>query len=516
MQAASSARFPLRVAAIDVGSNGMRCMAVEFHQSGGHEVLLQERAAVRLGHSVFSKGTIDMASMEAALDALGAFRKQLDGLHIEHVRAVATSAVREAGNRDQLLKRARKQAGVNVEVISGSEEARLVHLAISKRIPFNGGSWILMDLGGGSVEVSVADKQGIQWTDSHPMGSVRLLEEFEAMKGETKKMQKLIMESVDAMQIPAAPKGKALQGVIATGGNIEDLARLAGARDPETKVSELAVKDLRKLLEKLADMDERDRIKEYGLRPDRADVILPAGLVYEHVANVAGVERILVPHVGVKEGILQDLVDSLVVDADPRARRERLVHEGSRTLGRRFRFDEAHGMHVARLALAIFDQTQAEHGLGDADRAILQASAILHDIGRFVDDRKHHKHSYYLISQSDVPGLSEHETELAAQVGRYHRRKEPNLKHEPFARLSPADRDRVLRLSAILRVADALDSEHRQAVRTVTIQRKGNKTDLHVHGEGDLALEEWAVKNKGGLYARVFGTTVELHAEGDA
>jgi len=370
-----------------------------------------------------------------------------------------------------------------------------------------------MDLGGGSVEVSLVDGKGVQWSESHPMGSVRLLESFQACHGETKKFQKLIGETVETLRIPGVPKGKKVQGLVATGGNIEDLARLGGIRDPDTKVSELPLKELHRVLEKLSDLSERDRMKEFGLRPDRADVILPAGLVYEQVAKISGVDQIHVPHVGVKEGILQDLLESLSVKTDPRDRKERLVREGSLSLGRRFQFDEEHGAHVAKLALSLFDQTQAEHGLGDAERAILQAAAILHDVGRFVDDRKHHKHSYYLISQSELPGLSEIETEIVAQVGRYHRRKEPTIKHEPFARLSVEDRERVLRLSAILRVADALDREHRQVVRAVTVDRKAGKTALELKGSGDFALEEWSVNDKGGLFCRTFKTTLELRKE---
>ncbi len=305
-----------------------------------------------------------------------------------------------------------------------------------------------------------------------------------------------------------------MQGLVATGGNIEDLARLAGVRDPDTKVSLLPLKDLHRVLERLAELTDRERIKEFGLRPDRADVILPAGLVYEQVAKIADVSQIHVPHAGVKEGILYDLLDSLSVKKDPRERKERMVREGSMSLGRRFQFDEEHGAHVAKLALSVFDQTQAEHGLGDPERAILHAAALLHDVGRFVDDRRHHRHSYYLISQSELPGLSEAETELVAQVARYHRRKEPTIKHEPYARLSVEDRDRVLRLSAILRVADALDREHRQVVRSVTVERKGPKTTLALVGQGDFALEEWSVNDKGGLFCRTFETTLELRREG--
>ena len=513
MGAAPDPRFPLRVASIDVGSNGIRCMAAEFHDADTYELVLQERASVRLGHSVFLDGAIDMEAMEAAIAALTGFKGQLDAANVHHVRAVATSAVREAKNGDQFVKRARKQAGIEVETITGGEEARLVFGAVRRRLPMDG-TWMLMDLGGGSVEVSLANGKGLQRSESYPMGSVRLLEEFQACRGDTKRFQRLIAETVEALRLPGT-RSK-VQGLAATGGNIEDLARIAGDRDSETKVTELAVKDLRKALARLADLDERERIKEFGLRPDRADVILPAGLVYEQVAKLAGVDTIHVPHVGLKEGVLYDLVDGLAVNTDPRARKETLVRDGSITLGRRYEFDEDHGIHVARLALSLFDQTRSEHGLGESDRAVLHAAAILHDVGRFVGDRKHHKHSYYLLSQAELPGLSEPETEIAAQVARYHRRKEPTIDHAPFAKLSAAERERVSRLAALLRVADALDSEHRQAVRTVTVRRDKGLTLLDLQGSGDFALEEWSVHNKGGLFSRVFATSLEVRKEAPA
>ncbi|MHB8632702.1 MAG: Ppx/GppA phosphatase family protein [Thermoplasmatota archaeon] len=506
--------FPLRVASVDVGSNGIRCVAAEFSDPDRYEVLLQERAAVRLGHSVFRDGAIDMASMEAAIEALGRFRAELDQLNVRHVRAVATSAVREATNQEPFLRRARKESKLGVEVIEGGEEARLVHLAVSRRLDLTTGPWMLMDLGGGSVEVTLVDKTGVRWSESHPMGSVRLLEEFHSLAGDVSRFQRLISETVATLRLPAAPRAGSVAGLAATGGNIEDLARLAGERDPETKVSEIPVKELARILVRLAELSPKDRMREFNLRPDRADVILPAGLVYERVAKLVGVDRIHVPHVGLKEGVLYDLVAGLAGRSGPRSHGEEVVRSGSFALGRRYRFEEEHGEHVARLALSLFDQTLGDHRLGDRDRAVLHAAALLHDVGRFIGDRKHHKHSYYLISEADIPGLTPPETDLAAQVARYHRRKEPTLEHAPFARLTEGDQARVVRLSALLRVADALDREHRQAVRAVTVRREGRKTVLAVQGEGEFELEDWAVRNKGGLYASTFGTTLEIRREG--
>lgn len=506
-------RFPLRVAAIDIGSNGMRCVAAEFQDADHFKVILQDRAPVRLGHTVFQAGGIDREGMEAALTALKAFRRQLDALKVQHVRAVATSAVREAANQAEFLMRARREAKVKVEVIHGAEEARLVHAAVAHRIPLGKEPWMLMDLGGGSVEVSMADGRGIRWSETHPMGAVRLLEEFESCKGDAKRFQALIAETAGTLRIVGA-KGRPPVGLAATGGNIEEIARLAGLSDGEGKADILEVKALRDTIQKIAKLDVRERIERLGLRPDRADVIVPAGLVYEQVARLAGLEAIHVPYVGLKEGVLHDLVDGLAVHTDPKTRKETQVLDASVALGHRYQFDEEHGVHVSRLALSLFDQLQPRHRLKPIDRSILQAAAVLHDIGRFVGDAKHHKHSQYLVSQADLPGLSEHEVGLVAQVARYHRKREPTAKHAPFASLTPADQRRVIVLSAILRVADSLDREHRQAIQAVKVHRKGGTTLLRVKGDGAFTLEQWALEAKGGLFCRTFDTTLELEASG--
>jgi exopolyphosphatase / guanosine-5'-triphosphate,3'-diphosphate pyrophosphatase len=508
---AAPSRFPLRVAAIDIGSNGMRCVAAEFSDPDRFKVILQDRAPVRLGHSVFQVGGIDRDAMQAAMTALGAFRRRLDELKVRHVRAVATSAVREAANQAEFLMRARREAKVKVEVIHGAEEARLVFAAVTHQLPLGKDPWMLMDLGGGSVEVSMADARGIRWSESHPMGAVRLLEEFESCKGDTKRFQQLIAETVGTLRLAGA-KGRSPVGLAATGGNIEELARLAGLQDGADRTDVLDVKQLRETVQKLARMDVRERIEKAGLRPDRADVIVPAALVYEQVAKLAGLDKIHVPHVGLKEGVLYDLVDGLTVHTDAQARKENQVLDASVALGHRYQFDEEHGVHVSHLALSLFDQLQPRHRLKPIDRSILQAAAVLHDVGRFIGDAKHHKHSYYLVSQADLPGMAEHEVELAAQVARYHRKKEPTAKHAPFAALTPADQRRVTHLSAILRVADSLDREHRQAVQSVKIHRKGGTTILRVKGDGAFTLEQWALEAKGGLFCRTFDTTLELEA----
>jgi len=507
---APPAEFPLRVAAIDTGSNAIRFLVGEFRDAVRFETLAYQRVPVRLGHQVFVNGRLANETMDAAVRAFASFREQLDALEVPHLRAVATSAVREARNGPLLVERIARETGIRLEIITGSEEARLVHLAVGSRVALAGGQWILADLGGGSVEVSLVDDAGILWSESHTMGSVRLLEELSAMEENPGRLQRLLEEYVAIMRIPAPARYWEPAGFIATGGNIEALAKLGAAPPDERGVSRLPLPDLRSALSLLTHLSFRERMDRLELREDRADVIFPAALVYLRLAELAGTEEILVPHVGVKEGILLDLVTDLTSHETHEARQEAQLTQAAVSLGRRFMFDEAHGLHVARLALDLFDQLRNLHALSEMDRHILKAAAILHDVGTFISQKKHHKHSLYIISRSDLPGLDVNEMLIAANVARYHRKNSPAPHHHDYTRLTQGDRVRVDQLSAILRLADALDRQRRQDVHEVVTEVRGLELRLTVKGRGDLLLERWAVSVKKGLFEDTYGLKVTV------
>lgn len=499
---------PFRAACIDIGSNGIRCVAAEHNGSATPHVLLQDRAPVRLGASVFQTGAIDAETMETALAALGDFQGRLARLGRLESRAVATSAVRDAKNRKVFLRRAREEAGVRIDVISGAEEARLVHVAVAQRIPLDGKPWLLVDVGGGSVEVSLATKEGISWTESRNMGAVRLLEHYRSEPDRPRRALRLIAETIETLRLPDLEHHRPA-GVAATGGNIEELAGLVGTPAGGAAVDAVPIVGLAAILDEMQGMTTAERAKKWGLKPDRADVILPAGLVYAHVARLAGAKEILVPHVALKDGVLAELMQEAT---SPAVLPERKAVRSALALGRRYRFEESHGVHVERLALSLFDQLSDIHRLDARDRVLLAAAAVLHDIGRHIDDRKHHKHSYYLISQSEISGLSKAEVGIVAQVARYHRKAEPKLKHPAYAALAVPDRHRVDCLSALLRVADALDRQHKSKVHAVRCVPSEGRVRLELAVEGDIDLEEWAVERKGGLFERLFGHKVELAA----
>jgi len=497
-----------------MGSNAIRYQVAEFAGENDYQVLVGERRPVRLGHGVYLSGRLDAAAMDAALETLADFATELERLRVEHYRAVATSAVRESRNGTEFVHRISEETGVELEVISGSEEARLVHLAVSRRIPLGDRRWLLVDLGGGSVEVSLVDGNGILWSESHTMGSVRLLAVLTAAGADPSRFRRLLGEYIATLKVPSAADQREVAGYIATGGTIETLAKLGGHRDSEG-ISLLPVDRLRAVIEQLARLSYRQRVEGLGLRSDRADVVLPASLVYERLAEMVGASEIIVPHVGIKEGVLYDLVEGLSRRQDHEDRLAREVLAGALTLGHKYVFDEAHGVQVAELALSIFDQLRSVHGFGAADRKILQAAALLHDIGQFVSYKGHHKHSLYLIGHSELPSFSHNEMQLVANVGRYHRKSEPAPRHPAFMELSEEERTRVTGLAALLRLADALDREHVQRVRSVSVKLSDQEVTLWLDGVGDLLLEGWAMKRKAQMFSRVFERKVRLRMVGE-
>jgi exopolyphosphatase/guanosine-5'-triphosphate,3'-diphosphate pyrophosphatase len=399
-------------------------------------------------------------------------------------------------------------------VISGSEEARLVHLAVVTRVPLGSRKWLLVDLGGGSVEVSLVDEHGAYWSESHTMGSVRLLEELTEAGADPGRFRRLLAEYVSALRVPAMADDQQVSGYIATGGNIESLAKLAGFPD-EVGVTRLPVETLRSVIEQLARLSYRQRVEELGLRDDRADVILPAALVYERLAKLCGAHEILVPHVGIKEGVIYDLVSSLTKTRDHESRRVRELLDSAAVIGRRYLFDEIHARHVTSLATSLFDQLKPVHGLADADCKILMAAAMLCNIGQFVSYKGHHKHSLYLISHSELPSFSQHEMLLVANVARYHRKAHPQPHHHSFTELSDDDQQRVKKLAALLRIADSLDREHTQRVTAVKVTTTDDEVSLWLDGTAGLLLEGWTLKKKANLFSEVFGRRVSLRFLGE-
>jgi exopolyphosphatase/guanosine-5'-triphosphate,3'-diphosphate pyrophosphatase len=521
-----------RFAALDVGSNALRLRVVEaeapnagIHQlpllprdqepiSGWREIV-SLRAPVRLGSEVFLSGKLTPTSIGQACTALREFRLAMDGAKVDAYRATATSAVREASNGSLLIERSRRETGIELEMIEGIEEARLVQLAVMRRLPLVEKRALLVDVGGGSTELTVLEKGLSAYSISLPLGTVRLIETFLKGSGAMSLEQAhLVGEMVDRALVEARTNLKGpFDVVVGTGGNIDTLAELCPGQlpIPAAGCAAIDVAAMSDLFQKLGSLTANERRERHNLRPDRADTIIPACAILKRIATMAKAEVIVAPGVGLKDGILEELVDKHFHVWDS-AREAQSVIDACLRLGRRYDFDEAHGTRVAGFAGALFDDMQKVHAFGDRERLLLRAAAILHDIGDFVRYDGHHKHSYYLIQHSDIMGLAPDERAVVANIARYHRKSPPDPSHPNFRDLDKEARGKVRALAAILRIADALDREHRGKVEAVrgVVERSKGRLFLFLQGEGERELEEWTVRAKSELLRDVFDLDVVL------
>jgi exopolyphosphatase/guanosine-5'-triphosphate,3'-diphosphate pyrophosphatase len=492
-----------RFAAIDVGSNAMRLRIVDADAPGEIREILSERSAVRLGRDVFVTGRLAPAAIADAVEALKHFRETMKTHGVEAYRAVATSAVRDASNGDVLVERAEREAGVKLDVIEGVEEARLARVAVMHAVELGKKRALLVDVGGGSVELTLVTRETARESASLPLGTVRLAEAFlERDQPVSKERSTLLTEYIERQLLAARLLHDArIDVTLATGGNAEAIAALAPAR---TALGPgLDVARMRELRDELAGLDIKTRRDRFDLRGDRADVIVPAIYVLLAIADAVKAQEMVTPGVGLKDGILAELIERAfrVWDEGGEAA---AVEAEAMVFGARYRFDEVHAKLVADLCASIFDQLEGIHGLTAADRSLLRLAAIVHDVGDFVGYEAHHKHTYYLVSSTEMMGLSPADKEIVANVARYHRKAFPDLSHPGFRKLDRRGRTVVRKLAAILRIADSFDREHLHKVHTVDVKIEADKIRFRSIGQGDLSLERWTASRKADLFEEVF------------
>jgi exopolyphosphatase/guanosine-5'-triphosphate,3'-diphosphate pyrophosphatase len=496
------------IAAIDVGSNAIRLSVAHVDDAGNYQVVHNAREPVRLGHDVFATGRISPSTMKAALGAFRRFREQLSKYSVTRFKSVATSALREAENGASLVAQVAKRHRIEISIIGPEEEARLVHLAVKEHMHLNGKMALLVDIGGGSVEVSLGNSSGIISTQSYAMGSVRLLRILNQRRLNGARFNQFVNRYVDVTnrRLKKELGDQKIEMCIGTGGSIESIGEIRRQLFNKRSSAKMSSTELAAVARKLQTLSIEERMRQFHLRPDRADVISPAAVVLQKVLRQAGVREILIPGVGVKDGLLAEIVWEILYRGE-HLDHDQVIHSALQ-LGRKYSFDEKHGIAVSRIALQIFDQAREVHGLNGDGRILLETAALLHDIGHFVGVSNHHKHTYYLIQAGPIIGLSPAQIEIVANIARYHRKSTPRLDHEPFRILSPKQRRQVSALAAILRVADAIDCQHADCIQTVNLTFKRNGVIFRLRGRGDLLMAKWALAKRADLFEELFGTLV--------
>ena len=509
-----------RIAAIDIGSNSVRQIVADVTAEGGITVIDEMKAAPRLGADLERTGLLGTQSMERAAEAIGRMATLARQLGAQRIDAVATSAVRDAGNATQFIARVRQEAGIQVRVIDGADEARLSYLSALAHFDLGVGRTVVMDIGGGSLELALAADGVLDDLISLPFGALRMTERFLDGRPTRKGLSKLRRDVKDGLRDVLPRRDWRGAKLIGSGGTFTNLAGIHLSRrgmDAARNVHATAVPrtEVEHILDLLAEMPPEDRRALPGLNPERADIIVAGLAVAAEVLARLEARDVHVSRYGIREGLLLEAARVVPVIADPGEARARSVRE----FAERCHFEVPHSEQVQRLALRLFDSIGARLGCEPSERETLADAALLHDVGYHISYDRHHKHSYHLIVHAELLGTTPDEQIVVANIARYHRGGAPKKKHRNFSSLDAPLRDRIERLSAILRVADGLDRGHIGAVRDVKVRwmkRALRITPVPARGANSLRLELWGAHRKSGLLAKLAGVPVEMvSATGD-
>jgi exopolyphosphatase / guanosine-5'-triphosphate,3'-diphosphate pyrophosphatase len=495
------------IAAIDAGSNAIRLVIARVESPSRLRVIEAERYPLRLGRRVFIQHRFDKQAIEQAVKAFRHFRSLMDLHDVSLYRAVATSAVREAANQGTFLNRIYDASRIKLEVIDGEEEARLVRRAVESAVPGDRKPPVMADLGGGSLEISIA-KRGEQQNLPLPLGVVRLMELFRVDGAISAEQARLIRSYVRSMlQRRASSISATRSGVAATGGNAEALALLA----PGPALHGIRTLDLTLLHRKLPQLlgaNVRERMKLFHIRKDRAEVIAIGALVLTTLGQRLHVNRFLVPGVGVKDGVLLDLLRAPRTKTGQQRSAEESLLASARSFAERFGSDARHSEAVRQLAVSLFDQLQPLHKMGTEMRLVLQVAAATHDIGHIIGERLHYKHAEYLVRNGDIPGLDPARRNMAGCIVRYHSERYhsepgPSADHKLFNSFPRKQQLQIRALIALLRVADALDFEHHQQVTGIQVGVRKKSIHVRVHMKRASEIVLWAASRKARLLESV-------------
>jgi exopolyphosphatase/guanosine-5'-triphosphate,3'-diphosphate pyrophosphatase len=505
------------VAGVDIGSNAIRMVVAEVATDGSIAVLEQLQQGIRLGQDAFRRGQLSGPTMRAAVTILREYRRLLDTYRPRHLRAVATSAVREATNSDMFLDRVLMATGLDVEVIDTAEESRLTVAGVRRHLPpdmrSKRGLLLVVHVGGGSTLLTVLSQGEIVESQSLPLGSIRLREGL-LMGGEPPHQAMEILGKHIAKVLSSTQSGLPLDRIetfVAIGGDArfvaQQIGKPAGAAGPHV----VALAPFNKLVRQCTQYTTEKLASKFSLSFPDAETLNPALLVYQALLDTTRAAELFVAPVSMRDGLLLDLA-SRVTGREDEALTKGIIRSAL-AVARKYRVDRRHAQSVADLAVRLFDAMQTEHGLTSRHRLLLRVAGLLHEVGGFVSNRSHHKHSFYLIANAEVFGLSREEHTIVGHVARYHRRAVPQASHPEYMALPRNRRILVNKLAALLRVADALDRAHTEQIRDFRCERHGDDLVIVVPGSADLTLERTALAQKGDLFSDVFGMQIRLEED---
>lgn len=508
------------IAFIDIGTNSVRMLIVRLNQNHSYTVLSQQKEMVRLGEKEFKEHILQPDAMNRTIVVCRKFMELARAYGAEEFIAVATSAVREAKNQKEFLSRLKNEAQIDVRVISGKEEARLIYLGVSSSVHMGDCRALFVDIGGGSTEIVVGDQNRYHYMASLKLGSIRLTTLF-FQQNETNpiaperyaRMQQCVRNIIAS----TAQKVRQLKVDMAIGssGTIMNLADIASRSYDNSKDTRgiLTHNNLKRVISMLCSLPLKERRKVPGINPDRADIIIGGAVILDTLMEHLGLAEISISK--------RDLLDGLLIDYLSRTGRfsplQMSVRERSvLQLGRSCALDEKHAHIVTTLALELFDSGKiiGLHNLGQRERELLKYAAFLHDIGDFISFSSHHVHSYYIIKNAELCGFNQREVAIIANVARFHRKKLPQKKSPNLTDLDKQSRKAVIMLSTLLRIAESLDRSHSGLVLSSRfLFEDREKTIIEIIASGDCQLEIWGVESHMDAFEKAFDGKLMLEVK---
>jgi exopolyphosphatase/guanosine-5'-triphosphate,3'-diphosphate pyrophosphatase len=503
-----------RYAAIDIGSNSIRMEAAEVAPGQPIRVLASDREVTRLGESVFRSGSVSDEALRATCAVLARMAALYRRLEVVGVRAVATSAIRDTRNQKEFLERAAEAAGTRIEIISGREEARLIHLGVESVWPQTGRRALMIDIGGGSAEIIAAEDGQLRESFSKPLGAVRLNEMFlrddPPSPRQLREMHEYIQEKLSSplRRLGAAGWDRAIATSATASAIASAVSRVPRSKRDEIDRLRISTAQVRRLYARLSQLNLAARRKVTGIGPRRAEIIVAGLAVLLDFTQQFHLPAVYYSRAGVRDGIIADLAARNVG-----AERSRLSRDQRREveeMARRYGVPLERARKVAHDANLLFAALQPIHGLPPDAGKSLEAAAYLCDVGHYVSSASHHKHAYYVVANSDMAGFTDRERLLIASLCRYHRKSLPGPLHSAYQTLTAEERRTLMQLIPILRLADNLDRSHDQRLERVDVRTPDGEIVLQVHSNGNLDLEQWRAERAGEAFRQIYNRTVTV------
>ena len=507
------------LAAIDIGTNSFHLVIAKIDSKKRFTVLTRAKEVVRLGSSSNDMKYISPESIERGVETLKRFKLICDSFKAEII-AVATSATREALNKQVFLQKVLEETGIEISIVSGYEEARLIYLGVLQSLDIYNKKILLIDIGGGSTEFLIGEKGEVKIASSLKIGAVRLTNKFslndKINKSDLKNSKIFVKGAIN--QIVRTLEGNDYELVVGSSGTINNIGSIISADNNPAADYEISLngfiikkKPFNTALEKIYDAETlAERLSIPGLDPKRADIITAGAVILEQIFSDLKIEKMTLSSFALREGIIMNYIQQRSGEFDFGHLTD-VRYSSVRHLGERTNYDRDHSDQVLKLANKIFDFVKLKFEFSDDEREYLEAAAILHDIGYYISHTDHHKHSYYLIRNADMLGFNDKEIEIIANIARYHRKSHPKIKHENFSKLDEQSKELVKKLAGILRIADALDRSHKGIVNDLDIGIKEKILEINLKScSGDPSLEIWGANIRKGLFEESFGYEVKL------